>query len=118
MADQFSGAEDSGEAVDRLTPQGELPDSLREQLQAAWSKREPKWYERLAPAQRHWVDKLVALRLAEFTEHLAALDREDSQLAHQVAELSAQLADMGRRLAALESRLDQNGPGDQAERPE
>lgn len=91
---------------DQEADTGALPDSLKEQLEAAWDKREPKWYERLAPAQRHWVDKLVALRLEEFESHLAALDREDSQLARQVAEVSAQLGQLNRRLAALESRID------------
>jgi chromosome segregation ATPase len=85
----------------------ELSDSLKERLQLAWDKREPKWYERLAPAQKHWVDKLVAIRLDEFEAHLAALDRQDSQLAHQVAELTAQLGELNRRLVALESRIDQ-----------
>ena len=76
-------------------------------MAAAWDKREPKWYERLAPAQKHWVDKLVAIRLAEFEAHLTALDREDSQLAHQIAELTAQLVQLNNRLAALEGRIDE-----------
>lgn len=85
---------------------GEFPSSLRDQLAAAWEKRQPKWYERLAPAQKHWVDKLVAIRLEEFEAHLAALDREDSQLVRQIAEVSAQVGELNRRLAALEKRLD------------
>jgi hypothetical protein len=103
MADEQTGPENTVDAETGLEPGGELPESLREQLEIAWGKRQPKWYERLAPAQRHWVDKLVALRLAEFQDHLAALDREDSQLAHQVAELTARLNDLNRRLAALEA---------------
>jgi septal ring factor EnvC (AmiA/AmiB activator) len=115
MADEQSGPEEIAEAGAEtgLTPGGELPASLAEQLQAAWSKRQPKWYERLAPAQKHWVDKLVALRLAEFQDHLAALDREDSQLAHQVAEMTTQIAHLNRRLAALEARLEQSEPSQQ-----
>lgn len=114
MANEQTGPEDKVEAEVGL---GELPASLKEQLQAAWEKREPKWYERLAPAQRHWVDKLVALRLAEFQDHLAALDREDSQLAHQIAELTTQIVELNRRLAALEARLEQSEPNQQG-RPE
>lgn len=111
MTSNADGPEEQQETAGDEFPAGPLPDSLWEQIAAAWDKREPKWYERLAPAQRHWVDKLVALRLAEFQDHLSALDREDSQLAHQVAELTAQIAHLNSRLAALEARLDQAEPG-------
>jgi septal ring factor EnvC (AmiA/AmiB activator) len=94
---------------------GELPASLQEQLAAAWEKRQPKWYERLAPAQKHWVDKLVAIRLDEFTQHLAALDREDSQLAQQIAELTTQVTHLSQRLAALEARLNQPESGQEGD---
>ena len=97
---------------------GDLPASLKEQLIAAWEKREPKWYERLAPAQRHWVDKLVTIRLQEFEAHLSALDREDSQLARQIAEVSARLGELNRRLSALEARLDQLDSASAKDRPD
>ncbi len=85
---------------------GELSTSLKERLLAAWEKREPKWYERLAPAQKHWVDKLVAIRLEEFHAHLVKLDQEDSHLAGLIAELTTQLIQLNRRLTSLEERLD------------
>lgn len=110
MATEQTGPANKDEAEPDLGPGGELPASLREQLEAAWKKREPRWYERLAPAQKHWVDKLVAMRLAEFQGHLAALDREDSQLAHQIAELTTQVAGLNSRLASLEARLAQAQP--------
>ncbi|MGD2078688.1 MAG: hypothetical protein PVH18_09915, partial [Chloroflexota bacterium] len=84
----------------------EFPSSLQDRMVAAWQKREPRWYDRLAPAQKHWVDKLVATRLREFEEDLTALDREDSQLARQIAEVSTQLRELNRRLTALEQRVD------------
>ncbi len=113
MADQ-SGRDEQPE-VERneseSLPDGEFSASLKERLTAAWDKREPKWYERLAPAQKHWVDKLVAIRLDEFETHLAALDREDSQLAHQIGEVTAQLTQLNDRLARVESRLDEMESG-------
>jgi len=111
MTSNADGPDEQRETAGDDFPTGPLPESLWEQIAAAWDKREPKWYERLAPAQRHWVDKLVALRLAEFQDHLSALDREDSQLAHQVAELTTQIAHLNRRLAALEARLEQDEAG-------
>jgi chromosome segregation ATPase len=99
-------------------PDGELPASLTERMAAAWEKREPKWYERLAPAQKHWVDKLVAIRLQEFEGHLAALDREDSQLAHQIAELTAQVVSLNKRLVTLEDRIAELESGPKANRQE
>lgn len=95
----------------------EFPSSLQDQLTAAWEKREPKWYERLAPAQKHWVDKLVAIRLGEFENHLSTLDREDSQLARQIAEVSAQLRELNRRLDVLEKRVDQLESGSDPDVP-
>ena len=59
----------------------------------------------MAPAQKHWVDKLVAIRLDEFQAHLGALDREDSQLAFQIAELTTQIVRLNRYLTSLEERL-------------
>ena len=84
----------------------ELPSSLKDRLAAAWKSREPKFYERLAPAQKHWVDKLVAIRLEEFQAHLVSLDREDSELSHQIGELSAQVVQLSQRLSTLEERLE------------
>jgi chromosome segregation ATPase len=97
---------------------GELPSSLKDRLLAAWENREPKWYERLAPAQKHWVDKLVAIRLDEFHGHLTRLDREDSQLAYQIAELTTRIIQLNRRLAMLEERLDLLEAGEAADHPE
>ena len=112
------GKPKTGETGSESLPAGEFSASLKERLVAAWDKREPKWYERLAPAQKHWVDKLVAIRLDEFEAHLAALDREDSQLAHQIAEVTAQLVQLNNRLATLEGRIDELESGRAAGRQE
>jgi len=47
----------------------------------------------------------------KFEAHLAALDREDSQLARQIADVTVQLGELNRRLAALEKRFDQLDSG-------
>lgn len=121
MSSDQTGPEEKQEAEAAsadVLPNEELSDSLKERLQLAWDKREPKWYERLAPAQKHWVDRLVAIRLDEFEAHLAALDREDSQLAHQLAQFTAQLVELNRRLASLETRLDRLEASQEGDRGE
>lgn len=97
--------------------QEELPDSNRipqknpvvdeglEKLKTAWINNSPKWYARAIPGKGQLVDKLVTLRLEEFQSILATLDREDSELAHRIAELSTQLIQLNKRVVELENKL-------------
>jgi hypothetical protein len=78
---------------------------LRARLRLAWINNSPKWYAKMVPGQKQVIDKLVELRLDEFQEHLASLDRGDSDLAHDLAELSAQVVQMNRLLESIDQRL-------------
>ncbi len=74
-------------------------------LRTAWINHSPKWYARAIPGKGQIVDQLVTLRLEEFQTILAALDREDSELAHRIAELTAQMLQLNRRVVELEEKL-------------
>jgi predicted nuclease with TOPRIM domain len=108
--------EESVEQPDK-SGQEETPESLAEQdqssggnepmgrLKTAWSNKSPKWFARAIPGKEQMVDQLVTLRLEEFQSILAALDKEDSELAHRIAELSAQLIQLSQRMVELEEKM-------------
>ena len=81
------------------------PSSFVDRVKAAWNSRAPRWYAKMIPGQQVAVDKLVSLRLETFLDHLVQLEKEDSELAHRIGELSAQVIQLNRRLSDLEERL-------------
>lgn len=81
------------------------PESIWGRLRTAWINNSPKLYARLIPGKMPMVNQLVTLRLEEFQSILSALDRQDSELAHQVAELSALVVQLSQRITELEGQL-------------
>lgn len=71
-----------------------------------------RWGGRAILALQSVYDKMLAGRLNQLQAQVIEQDREISQLAHDLAEMSTQVGQMNRRLSALEEEADgQEPPG-------
>ena len=70
-----------------------------------WNSISTKWYVRPLLQQQNEFNHLVAQAIQEHDDWLIALDREQTALNHNTAELTAQLIQMNRLLQSVDERL-------------
>lgn len=78
-------------------------------LRTAWNNVSTKWYVRPMLTQQNSYNQLVAERLSDIDNRLIALDREQAQLIHDMAELQTQFTQMARLLQSIEAHLALHG---------
>lgn len=71
-----------------------------------WNSVSTKWYVRSLIQQQNQFNRLVAQRLRQQDERLVAQDREQTELVHDLSEVTAQLAQANRLLTSIEQRLE------------
>lgn len=74
-------------------------------LRTRWNNVSTRWYVLPILAQQNSYNQLVAERLSDMDNRLIALDREHTQLVHDVAELSVHFRQMNQLLHAINARL-------------
>ena len=70
-----------------------------------WNNVATRWYVRPLLQQQNKFNRLLVERLHDHEQRLLAQDREQSALAHDLAELEAQLVQTNRLLASIDERL-------------
>lgn len=74
-------------------------------IRNAWSSVAAKWYVRPILEQQNAYNRLFAEMIDHFNIQLVENDRENSEIIHDIAELTAMLAKLNRSLQSLEERL-------------
>jgi uncharacterized coiled-coil protein SlyX len=74
-------------------------------LRSLWNSVSTKWYVRPLLQQQNEFNRLLVERLQDHDARLIEQDREQTALAHNLAEATAQLQQTNRLLRAIESRL-------------
>jgi hypothetical protein len=70
-----------------------------------WNNVSTKWYVRPLLQQQNEFNHLVVRTIREHDDWLIALDRDQTALNHNTAELTAQLIQMNRLLHSVDERL-------------
>lgn len=106
----------NGEAYDWLTAKSQVRErpftsetavigSLIARFREMWNNISTKWYVRPLLQQQNEFNHLAAQAIREHDEWLIALDREQTALNHNTAELTAQLIQMNRLLHSVDEKL-------------
>lgn len=74
-------------------------------LRSLWNGVSTKWYVRPMLHQQNEFNRLLVERLRDHDARLIEQDREQTELAHNLAEVTAQLQQTNRLLRAIERRL-------------
>ena len=74
-------------------------------FRSLWNSVSTKWYVRPLLQQQNRFNGLLVERLHDHDQRLLEQDREQTALAHDLAELSAQLAQTNRLLLSIDRRL-------------
>jgi hypothetical protein len=74
-------------------------------LRSLWNSVSTKWYVRPMLQQQNEFNRLLVERLRDHDARLIEQDREQTALAHNLAEVTAQLQQTNRLLHAIERRL-------------
>lgn len=87
-------------------------------FRALWNSVSTKWYVRPLLQQQNRLNHLLVERLHDHDLRLIDQDREQTALAHDLAEVAAQLRKTNRLLASIDrrlQRLEQNQPADRSQ---
>jgi hypothetical protein len=79
--------------------------SLITRFRELWNNVSTKWYVRPLLQQQNEFNHLVAHAIREHDDWLITLDREQTALNHNTAELTTQLIQMNRLLHSVDERL-------------
>ncbi|MCB8984068.1 MAG: hypothetical protein H6659_09595 [Ardenticatenaceae bacterium] len=85
-------------------------------LRQMWNDVATTWYVRPLLQQQNDLNRLLVARLQDHEARLIAQDHEQTDRAHDLAEMTAQLAQMNRRLHAIEEHLARLEPEQSKER--
>lgn len=79
--------------------------SLIARFREFWNSISTKWYVRPLLQQQNEFNRLITQAIQEHDEWLIALDREQTALTHNTAEITAQLIQMNRLLQSVDEKL-------------
>lgn len=75
-------------------------------LRTAWNNVATKWYVRLVLEQQNAFNRLTTDQTSALSAQLVEQDRQGSEMAHDIAQLTAQIAQLRIQLEELQEQLD------------